>query len=115
MTYVPNTVQHAALESRGAGQLALHLHFERPHDRMSLGFFLGQLATYLQGQDGVFLLPEIHSGGEVISLVPNQPIAEVRHFETISRELGYDPPSGELSFIQRGSCLPIEGTSRLEH
>lgn len=115
MTYDPNHVHHAALENRGAGQLALHLHFQRAHDRMSLGLFLGDLATFMQGQDGILMLPEFHHDGAVISLVPQQPTSEIRYFEAASRQLGYDPPDGELPFIQAGSCLPIDGTSRMEH
>lgn len=115
MTYDHNKVHHAALEHRGAGQLALHLHFQRPHDRMSLGLFFGDMAAYMQGPDAILMLPEFHKDGTVISLVPTQPTDEVRHFETASRKLGYDPPDGELPFMQEGSCAPITGASRMEH
>ncbi len=115
MTYDHNHVHHAALENRGAGQLALHLHFQRPHDRMTLGQFFGDLAAFMQGQDGILMRPEFHKDGAVISLVPLQPTSEIRYFEAASRHLGFEPPKGELPFMQEGSCFPINGTSRMEH
>jgi hypothetical protein len=115
VTYDHNHVHHAALENRGAGQLALHLHFQRPHDRMTLGQFFGDLAAFMQGQDGILMRPEFHKDGAVISLVPLQPTSEIRYFEAASRHLGFEPPKGELPFMQEGSCFPINGTSRMEH
>ena len=115
MTYDPNQVHHAALENRGAGQLALHIHFERPHTPMSMGLFLGDLAMFMQGPDGIIMVPELHNNGTVVCLVPIEPTNEVRYFEAVSRCVRYVPPTGELPFMQKGNCLPVDGTSRMEH
>jgi len=112
MTFTPNPVQHAALENRSAGIVVLHVHFERPHDHMSLGLVFGQIATFMQGEDGLLMNLEIHPGGEIISLIPIEAIGEERHFQAATRALDYEPPGGKLPFIQEGSCQPITNPSQ---
>lgn len=104
MTYEPNPVQHAVLENRSAGQVALHIHYTRPHSPQTFGLFLGNLAAFMQGSDGILMQTEISQGGEVICLVPVVPTNEVRHFKAAATELGYNGP---LDFIQEGDCSSV--------
>lgn len=115
MTFEPNPVHHVALENRSAGQVALHIHFKRRHDRMTLGLFFGQLAVYMQGDDGIQMQPEIHPGGQIICLIPIQITGEERHFYAASRAVGYEPPNGVIPFMNEGSCSPITSPSFSRH
>lgn len=110
-----NRVRHAALESRGAGIVALHLHYEHPHTRQTLGRFYRSLGKFLSSRAGVYMKAEVEQGGQVICLIPLEPITEEGPFKAVSTELGYPPPDGILPFIQRGSCEPIETVSLERH
>lgn len=110
-----NRVRHAALESRGAGIVALHLHYERPHDRETLGRFYCDFGNFIAGPNGIPMQAEIGQDGQIICLVPLKPTEEEEPFKAASTELGYPPPDGVLPFIQEGSCHPIEHVSLERH
>lgn len=110
-----NPVCHGALENRGAGIVALHLHYERRHDKSSLGRFYRNLGTFMESPNGILMTTEVQKEGRVICLVPVDPIDVEQPLKAASIHMGWTPPDGILPFIQEGSCQPIEEPSHERH
>ena len=108
-------VRHGALESRGAGITALHLHFDRRHTKLTLARFYRDLGIFMASPDGIPMQTEIRQKGEIICLVPLEPDGYEQPLKKASIHLGYTPPDGVLPFIQEGSCHPIDLPSTERH
>ncbi len=106
-----NKVGLAGLVRRN-GQVALHLHFERPHDGPSLGVFFREFGDFTLARPEDPMQPVIESDRSVITLVPLQPTEDLQLFTDASSHLGYDGP---LHFIDSDDCEPIDEVSRWTH
>lgn len=101
-------VRHAALEHRGVGRLALHLHFARPLEATDHGIVLGELGAYVLNNKGPALTPEFE--GDIVRLSPALDAIRLddADFKAAARHFGFVPPDGNLPFIGHGQCPGID-------
>ncbi len=100
-------VRHAGLQHRrGAGNPALHLHFECPLETVHQAIILGELGTHALRPDGHVFSPEFR--GEIVLLrpTPGEKRLDEAAFQAAARHFGFVSPDGDLPFIGQGQCPP---------
>lgn len=100
-----NRVSHTGLVRRD-NRVALHLHFERPHDGPSLGVFFREFGDFTITKPEEPMQPVIEPSHDVITLVPLQPTRDLQVFMDASKYFGHE---GTLHFIDSDDCTTING------